>query len=768
MAFSQPYRIEAGPFELQAENIDTMFEDLYQQLDKTFILGQPGEITYISLTNTLISLPVDLTTPKYLSNTGGNGFPAWTLVDLASGVTGTLAATHGGTDNAVYVLGDILYANSTTTLTRLAGNTTSTQMFLTQTGAGGLSAAPSWQIVPSIGSLVFWFYKTASDIATYFQMKTPASTGGDQTIVTLNMAAGDTLLASFATLSGVPNVTFVPAGTCTCYVTANRTGGSNVVQLFARFYQRNLAGTETLLATSAYSDLLTAGTDVAYIFQGAIPTAVTFLATDRLVTKIYAHVISGGATHDVELTIEGVTAARSESPSATVDATNFVPYLGATADVNIATRSLFTSTGKIGIGISTPENSLEIVGGGLRVQGEVVAATTGKGIEFRFSALDVGLIQVFNRATSTWLPLALNGEEISLFAQGTNKSITLTPTGSGLVTSTKPIVSTTGYLRAGVVDSSAPIAGDIVANRGGTPGSGVVFFGGSANAHFLFYDGSIFNLTDSITVTGTVTATTLVGALVTTSAITTTSFIRAGIANSSAPIAGDIVANRGGVPGSGAVFFGGSANLHFLYYDGTNFNLVGAPIFNVDGMISFLGITSSFPALKRSTTTLQVRLADDSAYTDLGLAKIVTYNSLATVSGGVPSELATIDTTGLTANVGATTLYAVPASGEGMYRVSAYVVETVAGSVSSTLPNVQVVYTDKDSNTSVTLDVTPILGVAGIGQTGALTANTVGTVASGVVPIFVKLSTTIQYQTVNYASTLAGMTYALRIKLEAM
>jgi hypothetical protein len=144
------------------------------------------------------------------------------------------------------------------------------------------------------------------------------------------------------------------------------------------------------------------------------------------------------------------------------------------------------------------------------------------------------------------------------------------------------------------------------------------------------------------------------------------------------------------------------------------------------------------------------------------------YKNIATVSNGIPSELATIDSTGLTGNVGATTLYAVPSTGEGMYRVSAYLVTTTAGSVSSTMPNAQVVFTDKDSNTTVTLDVSPVLGAAGLGQSGLLTANTVGTVFSGSVPIYVKASTTIQYKTVNYASTAAGMAYALRIKLEAL
>lgn len=144
------------------------------------------------------------------------------------------------------------------------------------------------------------------------------------------------------------------------------------------------------------------------------------------------------------------------------------------------------------------------------------------------------------------------------------------------------------------------------------------------------------------------------------------------------------------------------------------------------------------------------------------------YNAINTVANGIPSEYAQINTTGLTGNVTAATLYAVPASGAGLYRVSAYVVLTTAGSISSTLPNVQLVYTDIDANTSVTLDASPILGAAGLGQTGLLTANTVGTVASGVVVINAKASTTIQYQTVNYASNAAGMTYALHIRLEAL
>lgn len=143
------------------------------------------------------------------------------------------------------------------------------------------------------------------------------------------------------------------------------------------------------------------------------------------------------------------------------------------------------------------------------------------------------------------------------------------------------------------------------------------------------------------------------------------------------------------------------------------------------------------------------------------------YNNIATVKNGVPSEYATVDLTAQTANIGATTVYAVPAAGVGMYRINTYVVETTAGSVSSTLPNVQILYTDNETGGVITIDATPVLGAAGIGQTGALTSNTVGTASSGVIAINAKASTNIQYQTVNYASTTAGMAYALHIRVIA-
>jgi hypothetical protein len=131
-----------------------------------------------------------------------------------------------------------------------------------------------------------------------------------------------------------------------------------------------------------------------------------------------------------------------------------------------------------------------------------------------------------------------------------------------------------------------------------------------------------------------------------------------------------------------------------------------------------------------------------------------------------PATIAAIDLTAQAANIGATNMFTTIATGR--YSVSSYVVETTAGSISSTLPNVQIVYTDPDTNAAITIDATPILAGAGLGQTGALNANTIGTTASGVIAISAKTATNIQYQTVNYASNAAGMQYALHLVLQKL
>ena len=101
-------------------------------------------------------------TANRVSITNGDGTGGNPTIDIHSSYAGQTSITtlgtigtgtwngtkiseaYGGTNQATYTLGDILYSSASNTLSKLAGNTTATKKFLSQTGNGTISAAPSW------------------------------------------------------------------------------------------------------------------------------------------------------------------------------------------------------------------------------------------------------------------------------------------------------------------------------------------------------------------------------------------------------------------------------------------------------------------------------------------------------------------------------------------------------------------------------------------------------------------------------------------------
>lgn len=124
---------------------DADLSQLLSNLLRTTGLGsyRAGDLLYATGPNTLAKLSAGPATNLL----HGGDQPSWAAVSMADDVTGVLGATHGGTGQAAYLLGDLLYASSATALSRLAGQITTTRKFLRQTGDGVLSAAPSWDTV---------------------------------------------------------------------------------------------------------------------------------------------------------------------------------------------------------------------------------------------------------------------------------------------------------------------------------------------------------------------------------------------------------------------------------------------------------------------------------------------------------------------------------------------------------------------------------------------------------------------------------------------
>lgn len=80
-----------------------------------------------------------------LTTTGSSG--AATLVSNVLNIPNYTLAGLGGFANPMTTLGDSIYGAASGTPTRLAGNTTAVKQFLSQTGTGTVSAAPSWATI---------------------------------------------------------------------------------------------------------------------------------------------------------------------------------------------------------------------------------------------------------------------------------------------------------------------------------------------------------------------------------------------------------------------------------------------------------------------------------------------------------------------------------------------------------------------------------------------------------------------------------------------
>ena len=261
---------------------------------------------------------------------------------IATDLQGVLPESKGGTNQSTYVVGDVLYASATNTLTKLTGNTSTSMKVLSQTGTGSASAAPSWEIPASQGSIIFMGANVASDIATYYQLPSlSAYTIGTLGSAAISVSTTPTLMGVFATNSGYPNITVIPSGVLGFHYETQKTAGSNNYYTYVEVWKRNLAGTETLIVTSDNTTQVSVNTKVQQSPTAFLVANVSILATDRLVLKLYGVMLSASAT--ITVFFDDNTNARFVLPSSSVDATNFVPYSGATKDVDLGVYSASSS-----------------------------------------------------------------------------------------------------------------------------------------------------------------------------------------------------------------------------------------------------------------------------------------------------------------------------------------------------------------------------------------------------------------------------------------
>lgn len=239
--------------------------------------GATGSVPYQSAASTTAMLPIGAalqvlkvnagaTAPQWVSGAELSrvddtnvtltlgGAPATSLLaatSLTLGWTGQLAATRGGTGFGSYAVGDILYAGTTTSLSKLADVVTGNSLI-----SGGVGVAPSWG---KIG------------LTTHVSGTLPATNGGTGTATAFT--AGSVVFAGTSGVYNQDNANFfwddtnnrLGLGTITPACTLDVTGGIQTSRtsvtapaatdgnLFSGTYTPSLTNTTNISASTAFA-----------------------------------------------------------------------------------------------------------------------------------------------------------------------------------------------------------------------------------------------------------------------------------------------------------------------------------------------------------------------------------------------------------------------------------------------------------------------------------------------------------------------------------
>jgi hypothetical protein len=258
-----------------------------------------GDLVYANATNTLTSRVIGSTNAVLISN---GTVPTWATVALgsANAVSGTLGATNGGTGQSSYTLGDIIYSSATNTLARLAGNITTTQKFLSQTGDGSNSAAPSWVQVSSgdVTGLGTMATQNANAVTitggSLNNVTIGASTANTGTFTTLNAAniTASTLFTGNGSAISAINASNISSGTIdNARTSANTSNSASTIVL--RDSNGSFGANIISAAFSGDGSLLTS-INASNLSSGTVANARTTAATANGASTIVLRDSAGG------------------------------------------------------------------------------------------------------------------------------------------------------------------------------------------------------------------------------------------------------------------------------------------------------------------------------------------------------------------------------------------------------------------------------------------------------------------------------------------
>jgi hypothetical protein len=284
-----------------------------------------GDLLYGSAANTWSKLPVGAANRSLVVNGAGTQVE-WNAVSLsaAGAVSGSLPATNGGTGLNSYATGDIIYSSAANTLAKLAGNIDTTKKFLNQTGTGSVSAAPVWSAI------------AAADVSGLAPSATTDTT--DAANITSGTLPSNRLIGGYTQVTGVGTLT---TGTWNASTITVAYGGTNITTY----------ATGDLIYASATNTLskLSAGTNGQVLtLSGGVPTWQSTAGTGVTSFQTSLSGLTPSTSTTGAVTLAGTLGVQSGGTGATT-LTGYVKGTGTSALTASSTIPISDLTGTLAV-----------------------------------------------------------------------------------------------------------------------------------------------------------------------------------------------------------------------------------------------------------------------------------------------------------------------------------------------------------------------------------------------------------------------------------
>jgi hypothetical protein len=230
-----------------------------------------------------------------------------------------LEPTSGGTGTSSYSTGDMIYSDSSNSLSKLSGNTTTTKKFISQTGSGSASAAPEWSTV------------SKSDVGLGSVENTALSTWAGTTNLTTagNLSATSALINSYTAPSSAG--TWIEYGRTGSYSSFACQDGGGLGGFEFLLYNSSNSLQKTLMSinsTGAFS------TYAGILSNGTLDSIGDFSVggTKYVVTASSGNAVSAGTSKAASFILSGSTSGTVTLSSPAVSGSNTITLPAGTTD----------------------------------------------------------------------------------------------------------------------------------------------------------------------------------------------------------------------------------------------------------------------------------------------------------------------------------------------------------------------------------------------------------------------------------------------------